>query len=61
LIKVLRAGSGTAARYSSTLLGAALPFAGALRLPDFARFMPAMLQGLFLQVQTMVEPVEPGA
>src|SRR3989442_11874515 len=50
LFKVLRAGSGTPARYSSTFFGAPLPFAAELRLPDFTFFMRAMLQGLALQV-----------
>ncbi len=49
LIKVLRAGSGTAARYSSTFFGAPLPFAAELRLPDFTFFMRAMLQELPVQ------------
>src|ERR1035437_5078372 len=46
LFKVLRAGSGMPARYSSTFFGAALPFAAELRLPDFAFCTPAMLQEL---------------
>src|SRR6266550_6021342 len=50
LFKVLRAGSGTPARYSSTFFGAPLPFATELRLPDFIFFMRAMLQELPLQV-----------
>jgi len=50
LFKVLRAGSGTPARYSSTFFGAPLPFAAELRLPDFTFFMRAMLQELPLQV-----------
>ena len=50
LFKVLRAGSGTPARYSSTFFGAPLPFAAELPLPDFTFFMRAMLQGLPLQV-----------
>src|SRR6266852_142379 len=50
LFKVLRAGSATPARYSSTFFGAPLPFAAELRLPDFTFFMPAMLQELPLQV-----------
>jgi|GEM_PF-6545664 len=37
-LSVLRAGSGTRARYSSTLFGAP-PFAGEPRRPDFAFFM----------------------
>ena len=48
LFKVLRAGSGMPAKYSSTFFGAALPFAAELRLPDFAFFTPAMLQELLL-------------
>src|SRR3989442_12506721 len=40
LFKVLRAGSGTPARYSSTFFGAPLPFAAELRLPDFTFFIP---------------------
>src|ERR1700758_539876 len=51
LFKVLRAGSATRARYSSTLVealfgeffGAPFPFAEA-RLPDFAFFMRHLLQ-----------------
>src|SRR6267143_2000129 len=50
LFKVLRAGSGTPARYSSMFFGAPLPFAAELRLPDFTFFMRAMLQGLSFQV-----------
>src|SRR3989442_1053244 len=50
LFRVLRAGSGRPARYSSTFFGAPLPFAAELRLPDFTFFMRAMLQGLPLQV-----------
>src|SRR5204863_7760612 len=50
LFKVLRAGCGTPARYSSTFFGAPLPFATKLRLPDFTFFMRAMLQELPLQV-----------
>src|SRR5437660_359582 len=50
LFKVLRAGSGTPARYSSTFFGAPLPFPTKLRLPDFTFFMRAMLQELPLQV-----------
>src|SRR6266576_1220222 len=50
LFKVLRAGSGTPARYSSTFFGAPLPFAIELRSPDFTLLMRAMLQELALQV-----------
>src|SRR5438876_6081790 len=50
LFKVLRAGSATPARYSSTFFVAPLPFATELRLPDFTFFMRAMLQELPLQV-----------
>src|SRR6266446_10094256 len=50
LFKVLRAGSGTPARYSSTFFGAPLAFATELRLPNFTFFMRAMLQELPLQV-----------
>src|SRR6266480_6767180 len=50
LFKVLRAGSGTPARYSSTFFGAPLPFATELRFPDFTFFMRVMLQELPLQV-----------
>src|SRR3989441_6022558 len=52
LFKVLRAGSGTPARYSSTFFGAPLPFAAELRLPDFTFFMRAMLHGLEVQVRS---------
>jgi hypothetical protein len=44
LFKVLRAGSGTPARYSSTFFGAALAFAAELRLPAFTFFMRTILQ-----------------
>src|SRR6266480_2765916 len=50
LLKVLRAGSGIPARYSSTFFGAPLAFATELRLPDFTFFIPEMLQKLPLQV-----------
>src|SRR6266849_696806 len=50
LLKVVRAGSGTPARYSSTFLGAPLPFAAELRLPRFTFFMRAMLRELPHQV-----------
>src|SRR5216684_8980585 len=43
LLKVLRAGCGTPARYSSTFFGAPLPFAAEPRLPDFTFFMRAIL------------------
>src|SRR6266568_443946 len=49
LFKVLRAASGTLARYSSTFFGAPLPFTAGLRLPDFTFFMSPMLQELPLQ------------
>lgn len=42
LFKVLRAGSGTAARYSSTFFAAALPFAAERRLPAFAFVLRTM-------------------
>src|SRR5258708_297499 len=44
LFKVPRAGSGTRARYSSTLFAAPLLFAAELRSADFAFFMREMLQ-----------------
>src|SRR5229473_1230466 len=50
LFKVLRAGSGTPARYSSMLFGAPLPFAAEPRLPDFPFFMRAILGEPPLQV-----------
>src|SRR6266853_5387908 len=50
LLKVLRAGSGIPARYSSTFFGAPLAFATELWLPDFTFFMPERLQKLPLQV-----------
>src|SRR5713226_1948186 len=50
LFKVLRAGSGTPARYSSMLFGAPLPFAPEPRLPDFPFFMRAILGEPPLQV-----------
>jgi hypothetical protein len=48
--KVPRAGSGTPARYSSTLFGAPLPLAAELRLPGFTFFMREMLQEAPIQV-----------
>src|SRR5580704_18724536 len=54
LFKVLRAGSGTPARYSSTFFGAPLPFAAELRLPDLTFFMRAMLQEAPIQVYASV-------
>src|SRR6202521_764387 len=56
LFKVLRAGSGTRATYSSTFLGAPLPFAAEPRLPDFTFFMPAMLRELAVQVHDRRPP-----
>src|SRR5216684_7752684 len=58
LFKVLRAGSGTPATYSSTFFGALLPFAAELGFPDFTFFMRAMLRELPLQVhaRTTVQP-----
>src|SRR2546427_11400086 len=50
LFKVLRAGSGTPARYSSTFFGAPLPFAAEPRLPDFTFFMRAILREFPLRV-----------
>src|SRR6266704_4682529 len=50
LFKLLRAGSGTPARYSSTFFGAPLPFAAEPRLPDFTFFMLAILREPPLQV-----------
>src|SRR5580704_2621888 len=50
LFKVLRAGSGTPARYSSTFFGAPPPFEAERRLPDFTFFMRAMLQEAPIQV-----------
>src|SRR6266581_7529972 len=55
LFKVLRAVSGTPARYSSTFFGTTfcgvgLPFAAELRLPEVTFFMRAMLQERPLQV-----------
>src|SRR2546427_5043863 len=50
LFKLLRAGSGTPARYSSTFFGAPLPFAAEPRLPDFTFFMRAILREPPLQV-----------
>jgi hypothetical protein len=38
VFKVLRAGSGTPARYSSTLFGASLVFSAALRRAGFVSF-----------------------
>src|SRR5712692_5757651 len=49
LFRVLRAGSGTPARYSSTLLGATLPFAAEPRAPGLAFFIATILRGRSLQ------------
>src|SRR5271157_4439279 len=43
LFKVVRAGSRTPARYSSTFFGATLPFAAESRLPEFAFFIRVIL------------------
>src|SRR5438034_6428383 len=51
LFNVLRAGSGTRARYSSTFFGAPLPLAAERRLSGFTFFMRAMLQELPRQVR----------
>src|SRR5260370_40974663 len=56
LFKVLRAGSGTPTRYSSTFFGGRLPFTAEPRLPDFAFFMRGMLQELALQVHALRPP-----
>src|SRR5580700_7548711 len=48
--KVLRAGSGTPARYSSIVLGARLGFAVKVPLAGFAFFIRAMLQELSPQL-----------
>src|SRR5882724_6630867 len=50
LFNVLRAGSGTPARYSSTFFGAPLPFGEERRSCNFTFFMRAMLQELPCQV-----------
>src|SRR5439155_21891439 len=50
LLKVLRAGSGIPARYSSTFFGAPSAFGAELGPPDFTFFMPELLQKLPLQV-----------
>src|SRR5258708_2630146 len=50
LFKVLRAGSGTPARYSSTFFGATFLFAAELRSPAFAFFIQAILQGRSPQI-----------
>jgi len=50
LFKVLRAGSGTPARYSSTLFGAPFPCATEPRLADSAFFTRTMLREPPLQV-----------
>jgi hypothetical protein len=42
LFKVLRAGSGTPARYSSTSVGATLPFEAAPRSPEFTCFIQVL-------------------
>src|SRR5437660_6189541 len=55
LFNVLRAGSGTPARYSSTFFGAPLPFAAELRSYNFTFFMRAMLQKLPRQVHAPYE------
>src|SRR5271157_4048906 len=43
LFNVLRAGSGTPARYSSTFFGVTLPFAAVPRSPEFAFFIRVSL------------------
>ena len=48
LLKVLRAGSGTATRYPSMFFGAVLRFAAEPRLPDFVFFIRAMLRQVAL-------------
>src|SRR6516225_9352209 len=57
LFKVVRAGSGTPARYSSTVFGAGLPFAAEPRLPDLTFFMLAILQELPLQIHVRAQPL----
>src|SRR6516164_1186868 len=56
LFKVLRAGSGTPARYSSILFGASLSFAADLRVAGLARFMRTTLQALPLQIHNVGGP-----
>src|SRR5580704_5482777 len=53
--RIPRAGSGTRARYSSIVFGAALLFAVGLRSPDFRFFMWLMLQ----EAQTQVHDTSP--
>src|SRR6266566_3968018 len=48
LFKVLRAGSGTRARYSSTFFGATLPFAARPRSLEFAFLICAIPRGHWL-------------
>src|SRR6516162_8067161 len=56
LFKVLRAGSGTPARYSSILFGASPAFAADLRVAGLACFMQTMLQALPLQIHDVGGP-----
>ena len=56
LFTVLRAGSGTPARYSSMLLGASPAFAADLQLAGLARFMWTTRQALPLQIHNVRGP-----
>src|SRR5712692_841350 len=64
LFRVVRAGSGTAARYSSTFFAAALPFAAEARLPDFVffiedlpnRFVRPRLRSILHQAELAAQP-----
>src|SRR4029077_16740590 len=47
VFSVVRAGSGTCARYSSMFFAAALLFAAEARSPDFVFFMRIILAGCF--------------
>src|SRR5438128_1576531 len=60
LFNVLRAGSGTPPRYSSTVFGAPLPFAAELRWPDFRFLMGQCYKSLhFMSMpQTTVQPFD---
>jgi len=54
LFMPLRAEGGSAAKYSATVFGFPGSLLATVRLVGFARFIPAMLQGLPLRVHALV-------
>src|SRR5271165_6452111 len=60
LFKVVRAGSGTRARYSSTVFGAALPFAAGPRSRECAFFILVLSQGGSAPVNREIGALPPG-